>query len=354
MKTYKLNLPNHAEEMLDYIANLQWNGKFSDLTIHCSNGKLKSHCAILSAMSPFLQNVLKSVPDPELFLPQVPLEDVKSLLCLLYSGSANMYKKNVSELISLTNILKLVSIPVVAEEKNWNERFPKAKANTHSLLKPKMKGTSANTPILSTKRTRSGRLVVHKKFAEDELVGDNLIEDDAFGLDSPETKKAPSSEEHATLELIQSHQEPMMSNNEQLSSLITAAEAFEKAGQHEPGEVTSSGGIEGTDTIQLVRQCSICQKKLMGRNTLGKHMKNYHPDHLGPYKCSICDKTLESGLKVLRHMYSHEGRRAKAIAEGRKFICNLDDVRNISIYKKVNFLYNFFSSASLSTLQRQG
>lgn len=52
----------------------------------------------------------------------------------------------------------------------------------------------------------------------------------------------------------------------------------------------------------------------VGRNALGRHLKNIHPAELGPYKCpmfQICGKTLESGVKVHKHMYSHVSQHSK-------------------------------------------
>ena len=45
-------------------------------------------------------------------------------------------------------------------------------------------------------------------------------------------------------------------------------------------------------------------------------MKTVHPPELGPYKCpmfQICGKTLESGVKVHKHMYSHASKPSKIL-----------------------------------------
>ena len=52
----------------------------------------------------------------------------------------------------------------------------------------------------------------------------------------------------------------------------------------------------------------------LGRNALGRHIKTIHPAELGPYKCPIfhlCGKTLESGVKVHKHMYSQHSKTNK-------------------------------------------
>lgn len=95
----------------------------------------------------------------------------------------------------MTQLLKLKSFPVEVSEKSWIERFPnrpkivseqKQKSLTSSRRR-KVRNVETtlltSAPILSTQRTRSGRIVVHKKF-DDEIVGDVEIND--VGLTSSE------------------------------------------------------------------------------------------------------------------------------------------------------------------------
>jgi hypothetical protein len=90
---FNLTLANHAGEVLDYVSGLQWSESFSDVTIKCLDGSVRSHCAIISSMSPFLHRLLAHEDDPVIHLPDVPIEEVKCLLSLLYSGSVNLYKQ---------------------------------------------------------------------------------------------------------------------------------------------------------------------------------------------------------------------------------------------------------------------
>ena len=64
---------------------------------------------------------------------------------------------------------------------------------------------------------------------------------------------------------------------EGLDNLISVAEAFEKSQQPDFNDIASPV-VDGTDTERhLVRTCVICNKALLGRNALGRHMKNVHP-----------------------------------------------------------------------------
>merc|ERR1719319_1719358 len=94
-----------------------------------------------------------------------------------------------------------------------------------------------------------------------------------------------------------------------LDSLISVAEAFERSQQPDFNDIASPI-VDGTDTDkQLVRNCLLCNKSMLGRNALGRHMKNVHPKVFGPYRCPVpdCPKLLDSGAKLMTHMYSHTG-----------------------------------------------
>ena len=102
---------------------------------------------------------------------------------------------------------------------------------------------------------------------------------------------------------------------EGLDSLISVAEAFERSQQPDFNDIASPV-VDGTDTEKLVRNCWICKKSLLGRNALGRHMKNVHPKVFGPYRCSYtgCGKLIESGVKMVSHMNHHTLSQAKEAA----------------------------------------
>ena len=89
---YNLTHASHAEDLTDFITGLVFNSKLSDLTIHCYNGKVKCH-KVIFAMSPFLKELLSQEDDSNLFMHEIPIRDMKGLLSLLYTGSANIYEK---------------------------------------------------------------------------------------------------------------------------------------------------------------------------------------------------------------------------------------------------------------------
>lgn len=194
-----------------------------------------------------------------------------------------LYFRDIDSLIALTEVLKLTSMPVVMEEKEWTERFPLMK--THSIKQVKTLAVSNPKPILSTKVTRSGRPVIHKKLASDEV--SDFTEE---ALEEP-----PRQVFTAVAPMVVNQVEIIETSEPEPVPMETEIDAKD----------VGSSVIEGTDTMTLVRECCLCQKRVLGRNSLGRHMKNNHPSGLGPYKCPMCNKMFEAGVKVLKHMSSH-------------------------------------------------
>ena len=86
----------HTNEFTDYISGLVFSSRFSDVIIHCKNNqRVKCHRVILAGVSPFLKEILSTQEEDvvEIILPEIPIEDVKGLLSLLYTGKANIYEK---------------------------------------------------------------------------------------------------------------------------------------------------------------------------------------------------------------------------------------------------------------------
>jgi len=109
---------------------------------------------------------------------------------------------------------------------------------------------------------------------------------------------------------------------EGLDRLISLADAFEKSQQPDFNDIASPV-VDGTDTERLlVKTCVLCGKALLGRNALGRHMKNAHPPvlaahctklHAGEksssYKptflCSADDTSCKEVFTAARHFMNH-------------------------------------------------
>ena len=351
---------------------------------------------VLAAVSPWLSSLLLDSLDwqagdwvrdeyPVLYLPDVTVAQMQSLLSLLYTGTASLHQTQLAALVTLTHLLKLVSLPVVIDETptpagtkrrgrpvkepvkaveverasltflphKYNIRGRPAKILTTSLptdskldstlpsdfLGGSTKETRAGNPVkttgleIRTLNTRTATLGVKTTGLEVQNVsnaesdGEELVEEmqvivsneghverlemirndnkkdkivREVGIVPIEVSEAGQAET-ATVTVVQTEE------GEGLDNLISVAEAFERSQQPDFNDIASPV-VDGTDTEKhLVRNCCICNKSLLGRNALSRHMRNVHPTVFGPYKCSFsgCGKMIESGPKMLTHMYHH-------------------------------------------------
>ena len=497
--TAQLSLPDHPALVSGSVNSPSYQ-KTADIQMILSDGELSANSMILASISPYLKKLLKEawtenegqwVRDeyPVISLPDVSTHQMKLLLSLLYTGQTNLYHRELADLVSLTHMLKLVSIPVAIVEEQWTERHRIQTKETQNEIKavitfvpakgvgrgrPAKKISSiskSSTEIFNNKTELKGNVVQShlldvmkdsnrpietavsqpieliqaeiRRDVEDEnkdqnikpevngqitqtfmdpplqqdhvLVEHNMEDSDSDleefveemevfvscegqverlellgqpkqgdgrvvflpedGVDikrigeqqktdqenekekppgNPSTPELDTESRHATvtvlhqevmkkntfsdeaLTVVQSNSETLGNSNgtvtvlhteegEGLDSLISVAEAFERSQQPDFNDIASPV-VDGTDTDKhLVRNCTICNKALLGRNALGRHMKNVHPKVFGPYRCSFpgCAKLIESGAKMVTHMYHHTGGRTKVAQETPSFQCNI-------------------------------
>lgn len=400
--TSSLELNEHGAELMNDLAHSFLTHQHTDTKLILKDGVVWTHSLVLAAMSPFIKLLFKnhqlteSLEEPfVLMFPDVTKQEIEFILTLLYCGTANIYKTELSKVVSLTNLLKMVSIPVALTEEAWIHRA--GVVSSHSLASSraiinfypsnskKKRGRPAKPQSSSGEEPLNAvRSIVPASFVEEEntlqfstlqpkddpLADDTRVveeEEDTIYIDSydnediveeiqvfvsgvgevermeivsgdigKEIEPTPTftlSKEASAVALEhvkskegapppQSSQKPhivkSISNDgrvtliqteegEGLDSLISVAEAFEKSQQPDFNDIASPL-IDGTETgKRLVKTCVLCGKALLGRNALGRHMKNAHPAVFGPYNCPFegCGKMIESGYKMMAHMSAH-------------------------------------------------
>ena len=82
----------------------------------CENGCVNTHRLILSSISPFMKQVLSEADQsgnddtPTILLPDVKKEEITRLLCILYSGCLNLYKRSVKILYFLFHFSPMIIV----------------------------------------------------------------------------------------------------------------------------------------------------------------------------------------------------------------------------------------------------
>ena len=89
------------ENVVNAFGNLRADNNFADVTLACEGEEtIEAHKVILSACSPFFDRILKknSHVHPLIFLTDVALSDLKSIINFMYLGQTNVVQEDLQTL----------------------------------------------------------------------------------------------------------------------------------------------------------------------------------------------------------------------------------------------------------------
>ena len=106
---YVLSWDLHKQDRITTVNSLWENEDFVDVTIACDDDQLEAHKVILSAASPFFQNISKCNPHthPLLYLKGTHKDDIKSLLNFIYSGETHVPQDHLEDFMALARVCRL-------------------------------------------------------------------------------------------------------------------------------------------------------------------------------------------------------------------------------------------------------
>ena len=112
----------HEQSRTSTLKSLWENEDFLDVTIACDDDQINAHKVILSAASPFFENILKRNPHshPLLYLRGTKKKDILSLLDFIYSGETQVPQEGLEDFMALANSLQVKGL--VGETMGVNER----------------------------------------------------------------------------------------------------------------------------------------------------------------------------------------------------------------------------------------
>lgn len=100
---------NHASNFTEVMERLLQQDALTDVTLACEGQIFKAHQTVLSACSPYFENVLvkNTHPHPIIFMKDIKSSEMKALLNFMYRGEVN-----VSQVICYSNciLIFLVSL----------------------------------------------------------------------------------------------------------------------------------------------------------------------------------------------------------------------------------------------------
>ena len=99
--------------------------EFVDVTLACEDGQqVEAHKVILTASSPFFDNLLKKNrhPHPLIYMKGVKFEDLLAFVDFLHCGEANVYQENLDSFLCIAEDLKLKGL---TGQQDVNEKMMK-------------------------------------------------------------------------------------------------------------------------------------------------------------------------------------------------------------------------------------
>ena len=130
MEGFSLKWDHFKENVACYVGGLKETTDFTDVTLACDDdGVFQAHKFMLSACSPFFENVLKiySHPHPFIYLRGLKSSDLESIICFIYKGECNIIQQDLSNFLILAKSLQIkglmgseaddLKVPDIEEEK---------------------------------------------------------------------------------------------------------------------------------------------------------------------------------------------------------------------------------------------
>ena len=124
---YSLNWPKHENNRTSAFKTLKETQQFVDVTLVCDDDEqIEAHRVILSAASPFFQNILQRNPHshPLLYIRGSGKENLSALLDFIYSGMVEVPMEELEAFMALAKDLKVKGLVDLPEKQSKLERKP--------------------------------------------------------------------------------------------------------------------------------------------------------------------------------------------------------------------------------------
>uniref|UniRef100_A0A182NSL9 BTB domain-containing protein n=1 Tax=Anopheles dirus TaxID=7168 RepID=A0A182NSL9_9DIPT len=110
---------NHQTNMLSVFDQLLHDGTFIDVTLAVEGQHLKAHKMVLSACSPYFQQLFVNHPEkhPIVILRDVPYKDMKCLLDFMYRGEVSVDQDRLAAFLRVAESLRIKGLTEVNDDK---------------------------------------------------------------------------------------------------------------------------------------------------------------------------------------------------------------------------------------------
>ncbi|XP_026321211.1 zinc finger and BTB domain-containing protein 17-like isoform X2 [Hyposmocoma kahamanoa] len=130
-KTFHLKWNNHLQNLSQLFTTIYSSSALADVTLSCRDGTLKAHKLVLSACSPYFEQIFKDNPcqHPVVILKGIPFSEINLLVEFMYKGSVDVQELDLQSLMHTASELEIRGLAYEARDNaaqmlNVNLEFP--------------------------------------------------------------------------------------------------------------------------------------------------------------------------------------------------------------------------------------
>ena len=237
---------------------------FSDVTLVCENNQqIEAHRVILSACSPFFNNILKSnnKPHPLIYMRGLKMKDLEAIIDFIYQGEANIYQDDLDDFLALAEELQLKGLTGV---------------NNKETVEKDLKTTTKARKLAPT---------INKEYYDEgdqvENPADGLLEkENLYNSLNKVEYPVSSSDDYGAL-------------NDSRVSVQNQSELDEKINE-----------LMKKDEGAKSWTCTMCGKTTRDKTNMSQHIEGSHIDGVS-HPCNVCGKVSRSRHGLAKHIYSN-------------------------------------------------